>query len=115
MATGPTGPTGTTCPQCLKPASTTYDAFPLFARGQECCANCSRVVQNIRRALERDGIEWRNWTLPVKQGPTGCRVAPKTPKTPTGPTGPLVPFSGGNAALIAAMMFQTGFDCGDVD
>lgn len=33
----------------------------------------------------------------------------------TGPTGPSVPFSGGNAAFIAAMMFQLGFDCGDVE
>jgi len=32
---------------------------------------------------------------------------------PTGATGPQVPFSGGNAALIA--MFQYGFDCGDVE
>jgi len=32
---------------------------------------------------------------------------------PTGATGPQVPFSGGNAALI--LMFQYGFDCGDVE
>ena len=48
------------------------------------------------------------------QGPMGVRGV-GGPVGPTGPTGPLVPFSGGNAALIAAMMFQLGFDCGDVD
>jgi hypothetical protein len=48
------------------------------------------------------------------QGPMGVHGADGS-MGPTGPTGPLVPFSGGNAALIAAMMFQIGFDCGDVD
>jgi len=46
------------------------------------------------------------------QGPNGI-IGPTGPNGVTGVTGPSVPFSGGSSALI--LMFQDGFDCGDVD
>jgi len=49
------------------------------------------------------------------QGPQGIQ-GPRGPTGPngyTGPQGPYVPMSGGNPDLI--ILFQKGFDCGDVE